>query len=704
MKRKSLIAVVVSAACVLMALVMILPMSVMAADAEPEYYVIADTGYVSDWIGSKEATAAYAHWVASDNQYSGVWQWSSEYNNVTYDAVEGTITFKETSNPSLKFHPAQAKNALGQGSCYLSFEVYVEKGKSEVEGNEKHDFSGIRFAYVPGDMDNVVFAISGEGKAYIGNTPEMNPSMSVAEELDEGWNKIEIVMLSMDKDGNVLESSNGEPYQVYEDKNGNGQYDEGVDGKKTNNPKWPVAKTNIYIRFSSETSPKAETRAFDFKALNADWHKLENFNCKNQFYNQWGASGYLRPYHQKEGSFSIRNSTAYHLNIESEINQYTYEGYDNLVQGVGANSANKNLTVPTAMKADSEEPVNFWYNEENNIFLKPGDNVLVTGSMHFTVATGEDESRGALKAAIDRVNLNALSTYTYAGLLYEKENIEAASIAADLGATHEFEILKESVLSEVEGQMATIADACEDLISNIGTIVDENEELQTRADTYLAMKEYKGDLDDPELYPPLNEGEERVKFNLLDKTYSEEAAEAIDQLNAFEQLWVTVEASYLAYQQDLEAVELEEPGPNKNLIYARIVENYSKIAMAYQTFPLADSVKEGYEENMNAMKEQYDGKASIVTKYTFLVDWAEDWNNFNRTAYFGRAEKIPDKLVEAIEDYNNLVKVVNNEFYEAAVMLLTLEQGNIQTQVGSAMISDIRSKVDKLYKSAYPEK
>ncbi len=672
MKRKSFIAVIISVVCVVMAMAMMIPMGAFAAEATPVTgFTWADAYYQSEWVGSSVIKASYGSWVKTDGPYNGAWQWSSELDKVIYDSANGTLTFKETSNPSLKYFPGQINvNPLGEGASYCSVDLYYTKEKYTKEDVEYNKFSGVQFQ--AGAEGQVLFCVDDTGKCYVGNSPMFNASHPSCDQLDEGWNTIEFILLPMDKDGNVLESANG---------------------KKPSDSDWPVTQVNAYVRFSSEKNPVAETRAYTWSDLNATgeegdtvWNKVENYNCKKKFFGTssgWGAEAYLKPYKAKQGEFTIANAKAVKLGVGQEIYRYTYAGYPTMSQAVPAASSNREITVASAKKTDAPtEDVKSWINRDdpsNLIFLKPGDTVTLSSSMEFTVATGADEAQGELKAALDRVRINDLPSYTYPELQTEIDNIEAAASKAGLPATHEYMVLKGTTVEKIEERMLVVEEASLAMIDLAVVFDDENLSLAERRQAYKDSDEYRADLD---------------------PTYSEDAAAAYAALQGFENSWVIVEANYDAYLALMLQVELADPGPDKNAIYQQIITNFNAVAAAYDTFEMDPSVEEGYIANMDAMKERYEEQTSIVGKYDFLASWVADWASFNQAMYFGNAEEVPAPLADAVAAYNAEVKALNQEIIDAAITAMTIPYDVIESDVAVALLSDIKSKVNVLYDDA----
>ncbi len=662
-------------------------------DGNPFGLALKDAGYESDWVGSRVIKASYGAWIATDGQYNGAWMWwyLSGRDQATYDSVEGTLTFTEADDPYLKFFPGQiSNNPLREGPCYLSFELYYESGTYESEGETVPKFSGVDFSYSPSSAYAPFFSIDTDGTVYIGESIIYNPNATPVDTLDEGWNRIELVLLPQDADGNVLEGANGIPYYAYEDQNGNGAYDNNE--PRTKNPDWPVKSTDVYIR-AGGVDTATETRAFDYADLNAAWHKLENFIKGDLFYGGGsvsssslnatpiGQSTYLRPVNSGKGSFSIRNSSAYNLNVSEEFYKVTYEGYPELSQGVAVNSSRQELTVPSAVKNDYNEPVNFWYNEWTDTFLKPGDTFHLTESCQYAVAEGGEESRGALKAAIDRVRTDDLESYTYAELVVERENLWEVSIEACLPSDHEYEVIKEEVIVMIEDRMACIEDACLLLIDRSYIICDENEDLADRIYAYTEASDYSYDWD---------------------ATYSSEAAEAIEAVTAFEQLWFAVEDDYLTYMNLIVDAEIAEDGTEKNLIYTELASSFYNIAMAFQTFECDDSVTNDYIANMTYMKALYDDLDTLEEKYTFLCDWVNSWNDNSRSfwGYSARTMSAPDELLAAVRDYNEEVRRFNQNMLNAMIAAGGTQTSATATDTAESMLADAQSKLNNLYNEA----
>ncbi len=682
MKRKSTLAILSAVICLVMAVAMVLPMGVVAAEAETVTgFTFADQYYHSDWVGSEVAThASYARWVKTDGQYNGCIQWSSEYEKVTYDPEKGTLTFRETTKPAMKFFPGQiATNPLSGGACYLSFDIYYDSGTYKQGDTEVANFSGLEFIYTTNDKkESIFFSIGKDGKFYAGESVGYNKNAVPEDQLAEGWNTIEMIILPKDKDGNVVETSNGVFY--YKDTNGDGKYDSN-DGS-TRNDQWPVKSTDLYLNVAN-ASNSAETRAYTQAELDRGWYKVENFNLDLKFYgNEGGIKGAgestnIKPIEAGKGEFTMANVRAIKLGVEQEIFQYTYEGYSDLTQSVPASSTNKVVTVPSALKEDGTA-VKSWFNEALDKFLKPGDTVTIEANTTFGVATGADEARGELGSALDRVR-DDLSTYTYHELQAEIDNIEAAALAAGLDEGNALMIRKDELIGAIEERMGVVEEACAMVIEYADIFSDNSLDLPTRAEAYDAVKEYLVDFD---------------------ATYDDDSAAAQLKLDGFQAYWNMVEGNYLAYQEYLLQIDDYDNGPEKNEIFALIISNYTAVATAFSSFELDPAVIDGYLENMTSMKELFDKQENIVAMFEFLYDWVEDWANFNDAVYYGNAEELPTPLADAVKKYNDTVKELNEELAAAATLAVTLEQNIVDTEVGNALISDIKSRLKKLYDAA----
>ncbi len=674
----------ISVVCAVMAMAMVLPMGVFAEDAAIKGFTFVDKYYQSEWVNSKVVKQSYGHWIKGDGDNNGAMMWSGDQDKVVYDAEAGTISFNKTSTPWLKYHPGQINiNPLKEGISYCSFDIFYDTGTYVEEDETYNNFSGVTMEC--GASGAILFALDDKGQFYVGNSPAFNKDQPVVGQMDKGWNTIEFILIPRDADGNPVESANGVTYYGPTDKNG----DEKIDANDGRNPDWPIKTVTAYVRLSSETNPAAESRAYTWTTLNSEeagWEKIDSFACKERFYSSWGADAYIKPFRQGKGSFKIKDAKAINMNANQEMYEYTYEGYKGLTQGVPAKSSNKDVLVPAALKANTTDPVKSWIcpdatNPDNDIFLEPGTTVTIEKSLHFSVATGADETRGTLKSALDSVRSD-LTTYTYVELENKIAEIEAAATAAleaGLDPNHEFFARKDSKISDINDRMGAIEAACETVIEQADIFADTTISLEERADAYNVAKDSLSDFD--VTYPG--------------------AEEAREKLQTFENIWDIVGSSFEQFRQMLLEVENYDLGPDRNAHYSALVKKYLEVANAFPEFLLDSDFEAGYLENMEEMLNRFNTKTNISDMYTFLKDWVAGYEEFKVAMYIGSAPELPQALIAAVEKYNNTVDQLNNELAEMATVAMTLQQSLVtDTEVGHALIADIKSKIYYLKQNA----
>ncbi len=684
MRKKSMLRLVVTLLCIAMVFTMIVPMAltlnVAAAEGDPEVaYVLGNPGtyYVSDWIGEErkktpsDSGVRFGQWVNSDGQYNGCLQWSGDYSKITLDNTTGVLTFKETEKPSMKFYPGQiSRNGLKDGSCYLAMDIYFESGTYEhPDKGEVPLFSGFTFTHFANNSDQVLFSIATDGTIYKRNPANMPGAATMGDmKLVEGWNTLEIVLLYKDADGNVLDSNNNEKYTL----------DDG-----TKNPNWPVDKdqTVAYFR-ASASGTAAETRGFTKSDLQESFISM-SYPVSDMFYKDAGTNSSLKPLMGGQGEFKLRNMVAANLYNVADVSdpnagayRVTYAGYPALSQTMPVSCTAKQLTVPAV------EGVQFWKSGtgDDMVFYKPGDEMLVIGNMELSPAEGSELNVATLSAALSRINLDEID-YTYAELASEKAYIEEAALAADLPADNEYMIQKDALIAAMNDRMSAIETATTALIEYAAIFTDESQSLSDRAEAFLAAEDECADADE---------------------TYSEEGATAVAELSRFRLTWQNVEEKYMEYIRLIEEeVGSAAPGFDLNAVYASIISNWLDVSKAYPTFELDPSVEEGYLANMEEMKLGFDALENNITEmYTYMASWAEDWNNFKKALYGNRAQELPAPLKECVDKYNNTVKALNEEIVEAAIFAMAPQNALIDSEVGVALMSDIKAKVAKKYDDA----
>ncbi len=698
MKRKSTLAVIAAVICMVMAVAMILPMTVVAADTPVTGFTFADEYYKSEWVGEKLVSASYGNWVSGDGQFNGAWQWADK-SGVEYDPKTGEIKIVK-QDPSLMFHPGHLhNNKLEPGAAVITFDIYFDPGMHTLDGNEYPNFPGFSYAYAPGDSNNIIIFVDTEGTVYAQNFPTAQYTPPTVGKMKEGWNTFEFVILPKDADGNVLEDTNN------------------VEPVGSN-----VATTTIYTRVYHEDD-KVESRAYTWDYLNnkgdskGGFYKINEFakdamKGKGFFANGgeggWCNFTYIKPHrisiggNPTGGFIRHRGGTAINIGVDHEMINITYKGFPELTQGIPAESSNKELVVPSAIDPATNQPVEIWYDPINNKFLKPGDLVTFEASAQYEVATGQQLAIGKLGAALDNVRPD-LSTYTYAELDGKLVEIAAAAEAAGLPEDDTEMERMEGIVGDIEERMEVVAAATEEMITYAAIFSNKFTYLGDRADAYEAAKQYADDMD--VTYRTAEEIEMMQDPDFDAENYEFKAEIAKTQLDTFMTDWANAADPYLVYQGILLEIDNIEAGPEKNAKYAELIEAFNKVADAFPDFMLDASVEAGYLENADEMKKKFDELTTIVEMNAFLADWAKDWEGFCNAMYFGSPDedKVPQALIDAVDHYNETVRALNNEILEAAHMVMVLQQDVVDTSAGNALISDIKSKLDEMYEYAQPE-
>ncbi len=719
MKRSNRKTAVLSAVlCFVLAVLMVLPMGATVSAAEGDDTVMglgfSDSAFVSDWAGQKITTAGYGAWASNEGQYNGAFMWSNNYDKVLTGSdgklpADGTITFRDANDLALKFYPGQiSNNSLKAGPAYISFEFYYTPGSyKNADGDEKYYFPGVKFAAFENNNDQVIFSVDEKtGKVYVGNTPYyavLQPTQyPEIGQFKEGWNTVEMVFMPMSGDGkdntygNVVTTANGVTYSKDTVKDGT----------------WPVKTQFLYIRTSHESEPAGETYGFTQAELDANFTRYKFGNLRfygggGQGAGTMGEISSLKPIQNKAGDFKIGSAKAVNLEPDTELYEVTYEGHPELMQHVKKDGAD-NAIFAIPAKGTGEVFVEMWksVNDDGSfafyqpaVASRPGEpsnadnRMLVTKSLHLSQATGAELQIGKLGQVMDKINPD-LTVYTFVELRNYITELETTASASGLTDDHDYIIRKNQIVMDLESRCGDIAFATENLILQYAAVfTDTIVALETRAEAFM------------EAYNSI-ENCDATYFNDDMGITAEMSAQALKDYNTFRISWSDIEASWNTYRTGLEELISANPGMDMASRYFDIITSYDIIRKTFTTFQLDDSIKMGYEDNLTAMKTEFDMKGSILEMYEYLSEWADNWNEY-KTIVYGKNKKmeLPAALKAAVDKYNNTVTTINNEIYEAASIVISYSNDiTLNDETALVLLADIRSKINSKKNAALADK
>ncbi len=680
--------------CLVLAIAMVLPMAVFAEDSETEPvlgYGFSDNGYISDWAGQKVHQASWGAWATNEGQYNGAFFWVNDFDKVVKDEngnlpADGTITFKEAAaGQQVKFFPGQiGNNGLKDGPAFLSFEFYYEPGTYTKEGKEVTNFAGVTFT---GDKNVVYFCVDNEnGKIYYGNNLEsakQDPTKHYLGQFKEGWNTVELVFMPRDKDGKVVVSL--------------------AEGQKAEEV---IARNQIYIRTYHESAPLGETYGFTDAELVANF-KTFDYSNKN-FYSTLGENGWLKVVQQGAGEMKIGSAKAINLIPDTPMYEVTYEGYKNddgvqvnLMQHVKVDSSNNAVFAIPATIAGTTDPVQMWmYTDAEGtksfyqpaVASRPGQpsnadiRMIVNKNMVLTVASGADLQVGVLGATMDKINRD-FGVYTYVQLLGYIDELNAAATASQLDSSSPYIIKKDQLVEEMQTECDLRASSTEELILLAGDFIDESKSLEDRIDVFSEAEN---------IYPKCDE----TYTNADTGATADVVAKAFVDYNDFRQSWENISEAWSAYRDGKTEILGATAGMDKATRYEEIISSYATIRKFFANYELDASVEGDYIANMTAMKTEFDALSTLKDMYDYLSKWAESWNSYKTTIYRTAKVDLPAALKGAVDAYNAKVTAINNEIFETAATAMAMLDQLVDNEAGLALISDIRSKIDRNIKNA----
>lgn len=686
---------------VILVLACVLPMTIGASADETVTGYAQEKGYESNWVGSEIYTkASYAHWVRADGQNNGGVQWSGEYNKITLNSETGVLTFKETSNPNCKIFPGQVQDPnTKKGAAMLQFDIYFDPGETTIgEGKEAvtyKNFSGINISYITTATGDVtLISIKEDGTVRGGSGKSDGFSKKPFATLAEGWNTIYLYFFP----------------------------NETTEGDTTT-----VTSNTIYARVSNSENMCSESFGITTQELTNHSYQEADLNGTigaDQYYYKFtyglakyfgggndismGQFLYVKPVTSGTGEFKIRNVKCPNLIPESQLYTVTYQGYDKLTAFLPVSASNHNITVSAA------PGVNYWVEDVSGgaaRYYTPGDTATVLGSMTLRPATADEETIGALGSAATAIDTNRINEYTFVDLNAAIAKLETAMAEYEASQTdagidesvwksNEYYQLAVSATEKISQRMGVIAEAGELLILRTKVFTDDGKHISVRLEAYDLVKD--GTYD--ETYFSDNNGNRINDDGGTDGNGNplpdERCKNAIVQMRVFAAVADNIAEDWAAYNEGLTALENADATTDLGTIISGMLGNVSNIRQIISGFEVDQLMIDKYQENLRNRKEAYSALTTVAEKYDMLLKWFEEYNLYKKVMTGERRKAdIPQELLDAVNDYNEMVGEINADCVEALVISGLMQYEAVNTADIATMLTDIKSKVEALLPS-----
>ena len=662
----------------LLVCLLVLPMTFMvgAADGDTvEGYYYVDR-FKTNWAGSYITNGAGwgYKWVRSDGANNGsilIPNGLATNDQVTL-SEGGVLSFWNIGGAKCKVQVFElAMNKVESGPAMMKFDLLFNE-----------TFSGFDMSYSNNSQNRTLFHATAEGKLTV-----TDAFTDTGWSLAEGWNTVYIYFLP--------------------------KYPE-VDNPNTPSVDETTVQNGVACFYALENSERQvpDTRGVTLENLRAQTDVYYEFDYsftykpvletdKDGKPTKYGPDTYADLRHistqlwtkavtPENKGYSLANMEYFNLE-KGPLYSVNYTGYPELTSYVSMTDlANSTLAVPGA------EGVTYWKGVDangNEGYYAVGDTVKVLSSMTMSKAEGDDLLIAELGAAIAKVQIGSIPSYTYVEIDAALADLNTAmtNFTQGGGSTeNEYYVQAVQVSAVLNSAKSARKQASDELIEYAGVFSDLDEDLETR------MKAYENAL-------ALN--------GAYDGTYVDDSGylcqNAIYALDEFTASVVEMDGAWEDYLDGLD--ELEEADSSTD--YAPIIDKL--LNAIYQIrrsgFPLfANFNKADDDENialilaayqnqyMNGMKTSFDALAGIPAKYEFLCDWAEDYNNYKAILKINKDTTVPAPLMQAIDDYNALVEENNLELQDALTLMTTAQYQIIRHNNLASLLADIYSKIEAL--------
>ena len=649
----------------LLVCLLVLPMTFMVGAADGDtvegYYYI--DRFKTNWAGSAiTGGAAWGYkWVRSDGANNGsilIPNGVTTGNQVVL-SPDGVLSFWNTGAKCKIQIFELAMNKVEAGPSMMKFDLKFEP----------ESFSGLEIEYSSKTLEKPLLKVKNDGSVsvdYLGQ--------QTVKTLVEGWNTVYIYLLP--------------------------KYNE-ADNPNTPNVDETTIRigTSAFLAIENEESQVPDTRGVTLENLRAQsdvyyeydysvpWTSLESgyADLVNISTSLWMSA----PDYENKG-YSIANMEYFNLE-KGPLYSVNYTGYPELTSYVSMTDlANSTLAVPGA------EGVTYWKGVDangNEGYYAVGDTVKVLSSMTMTKAEGDDLLIAELGAAIAKVQIGSIPSYTYVEIDAALRDLNTAMTNFTQGGgsiENEYYVQAVQVSAVLNSAKSARKQASDALIEYAAVFSDLDEDLETRMEAYEEALALDG---------------------AYDGTYVDDSGylcqNAIYALDEFTASVVEMDGAWEDYLDGLD--ELEEADSSTD--YAPIIDKllnaiYQIRRSGFPTFANFNNVDDdenialilaAYQNQyMNGMKTAFDALEGIPAKYEFLCDWAKDYNNYKAILKIRNDTTVPAPLMQAIDDYNALVEENNLEMQDALTLMTTAQYQIIRHNNLASLLADIYSKIEAL--------
>ena len=639
----------------LLVLVMALPLATFAAEEatitgyafDYDSTLSQNGGYRSKWVGSSEFStgANYAHWVKSEGEYQGPIQWAPGItaDHVKLDSTEGILTFSGVTGGNIQLNVVQNTKVKEGGA---PFTIIFETKPS------KDAYAGMSISAMKSKAEITLFWIDTDGTAYWGTSGVKTSPTGYQLTADE-WNTVSLYAVpTFDK----KDLHTG--FRVY------------MDVRKTDEciEDWAISEEDLTaLPHSDWAVPKVFLNGSDdqeVKPLIKGYQALVNPDDKEN---------------SPERSFNFRDFRVFRMKAGETLYKTTFDGYPNLTAYVPAsgNSDTSVITMPTA------EGVSFWVSGEGMgaTIREPGVTYEIIDSKVYRKAEGDQLKIATLKAAIDRLDAEALESdrYTYQKMKESKVDIETKLQEAiddgivsetEGGAYYEYYVSANDRIGILDGKMTIIATNAEALIAAAVIFSDDDADLDERLAAYEEIKEMP-----------------------VDETYSEECKTAILNRDVFAATYQEISEPYKIYKENRGKLLLEQTDEELRQLLLLLIQNIAIIKESGASFTPDKSFTTKYEVYLTSQTQRIKETNVITEKYRELERLVELYNTYNKS--IGKQRKIVPVVQEAVTDYNNAIARINAEIITAARLAGACSLEATQNTAFGRLIANVTATVNK---------
>ena len=657
----------------LLACLLVLPMTFMVGAADGDtvdgYYFV--DRFKTNWAGSSitNGTAWGYKWVRSDGANNGsiLIPNGLTTNNQVSLSDDGVLSFWNIGSAKCKIMVYElAMNKVESGPAMMKFDLLFNP----------ETFSGFDISFMSSSQNRTLFHTTAEGKLTVTNS-----FTDTGWSLAEGWNTVYIYFLP--------------------------KYPE-VDNPNTPSVDETTVQNGVACFYALENSERQvpDTRGVTLENLRAQTDVYYEFDYSFQINGNYcdlaslSTQLWTKAVTPENKGYSLANMEYFNLE-KGPLYSVNYTGYPELTSYVSMTDlANSTLAVPGA------EGVTYWKGVDangNEGYYAVGDHVKVRSSMTMTRAEGDDLLIAELGAAIAKVNVNNISSYTYVEIDAALADLNTAmtNFTQGGGSTeNEYYVQAVQVSAVLNSAKSARKQASDALIAYAAIFSDIDEDLEVRMEAYeeaLALDgAYDGTYVDGSGYLCQNAIYALDEFTACVDALDGEWERYQDAIEALEEADSTTDV-YAIYEQLVPDLKILRryfwfvPGGEEAELIDACEQAHEALAAAVESFAPTNAASITALENAMSDSRAQNSTSDIAEEARTLLDGIHSAQQY--IAYAATIDNSEKTLLEKCEAYVAANKLTCNTRYP----------GYAQAKVIIDGFASLMHEVEQAYES-YSEK